>query len=158
MGWRVGDKIKKSIYQGWEGDLKWVLADGRARVIWRWWEVEAVGIGMGIGVFCLLHQIFSNQVQHSIKKLDPIGSHSNYVTSSKWVDTLICHTTMHRNSINFPYNPGHMTFWCLEVVLVVYAKVQCDLRLCKNEVSKRFKINEKGVNLIKTRRLLIQNA
>ncbi len=49
--------------------------------------------------------------------------HSNHVTSSKWVDTLIYHTTMCRNSTNLLYNPGHMTIWCLEVVLVVYARV-----------------------------------
>ncbi len=52
--------------------------------------------------------------------LDP---HSNHVNSSKWVDTLICHTTMHRNAINFLYNPCHITLWCLEVVPLVYARV-----------------------------------
>ncbi len=36
-------------------------------------------------------------------------SHSNHVTSSKQADTLICHTTMRRNPINFLYNPGHVT-------------------------------------------------
>ncbi len=41
--------------------------------------------------------------------------HSNHVTSSKRMDTLICHTTS-RNAINFLYNPGHVTFWCLEEV------------------------------------------
>ncbi len=50
-------------------------------------------------------------------------AHSNHVTSNKQVDTLICYSTMHRNAINFLYNPGHMTFWCLEVVQVVYARV-----------------------------------
>ncbi len=50
-------------------------------------------------------------------------THSNHVISSKRVDTLICHTTMHRNSINFLYNLGHVTFRCLEVVPVVYARV-----------------------------------
>ncbi len=33
-------------------------------------------------------------------------------------DTLICHTTMCRNSIKFLYSPGHVTLWCLEVVPV----------------------------------------
>ncbi len=33
------------------------------------------------------------------------------------------HTTMHRNSINFLYNPGHVTLLCLEVVPVLYARV-----------------------------------
>ncbi len=45
------------------------------------------------------------------------------VTFSNRVDTLICHTTMCRNSINFLYNPVHMTLSCLEVVLVVYVRV-----------------------------------
>ncbi len=44
-------------------------------------------------------------------------SHSNPLTSSKckWVDTLICHTTMCMNRINFLYNPDHVTLWCGEV-------------------------------------------
>ncbi len=29
--------------------------------------------------------------------------------------TLICHITMHWNLINFFYNPGHVTLWCVEV-------------------------------------------
>ncbi len=45
------------------------------------------------------------------------------MTSGKRVDTLICHTTMRKNAINFLYNPGHVTLWCLEVVPVVYARV-----------------------------------
>ncbi len=36
--------------------------------------------------------------------------------------TLVCHTTMHRNFINFPCNPGHVTPLCLEVVLVANAR------------------------------------
>ncbi len=47
--------------------------------------------------------------------------HSNHVTSSKRAGTLICHTTMSRDPIHFLYNPGHVTFWCLQVVPVVYA-------------------------------------
>ncbi len=35
--------------------------------------------------------------------------HSNHVTSSKRVYTLICHITMHGDSIKFLYNPGHVT-------------------------------------------------
>ncbi len=50
-------------------------------------------------------------------------SHSNHVTSSKQVDTLIFHTTMCRNFINFLYFPGHVTLWSLKVVQVVYARV-----------------------------------
>ncbi len=50
------------------------------------------------------------------------GAHSNQVTSSTRPDTLICHTTMHGNSINFLYNPHHVTLWCLKVVPVANAK------------------------------------
>ncbi len=45
-------------------------------------------------------------------------AHSNHVTSSKREDTLICHTTMRGNPINFLYNPGHVTLWCVKVGLV----------------------------------------
>ncbi len=38
-------------------------------------------------------------------------SHSNHVTSSNRVDTLVCNTTMRRIVINFLYNSGHMTVW-----------------------------------------------
>ncbi len=38
-----------------------------------------------------------------------VSTHSNHVTSSKLVGTLICHNTMCRNPINFLYNPGHVT-------------------------------------------------
>ncbi len=51
------------------------------------------------------------------------NTHSNHMTSSKRVDTFICHTTMCRNSIKFIYNSGHVTPWCFEVVPVVYARV-----------------------------------
>ncbi len=44
------------------------------------------------------------------------------MTSSKWAHTLICHTTMRRNPNNFPYNPGHVTLWCVEVGLVANAR------------------------------------
>ncbi len=37
------------------------------------------------------------------------AAHSNHVTSSKRAHTLICHTIMRRNPINFLYNPGHVT-------------------------------------------------
>ncbi len=38
-----------------------------------------------------------------------ILAHSNHMTSSKRADTLMCRTTMCRNSINFLYNLGHVT-------------------------------------------------
>ncbi len=49
-------------------------------------------------------------------------AHSNHVSplASNWAH--ICHTTIHRNAINFISNPGHMTFLCFEVVLAVYAR------------------------------------
>ncbi len=42
-------------------------------------------------------------------------AHSNHVTSSKRADTLVCHTTMRRYSINFLYNLGQndLPVWCL---------------------------------------------
>ncbi len=49
-------------------------------------------------------------------------SHSNHVTSSKQADTLICHTTLRMNPVNFLYNPGHMTLWCVEVGSVANAR------------------------------------
>ncbi len=48
--------------------------------------------------------------------------HSNNVTSSKRADTLICHTTMRRNPINFLYNLCHVTLWYVEVCLVANAR------------------------------------
>ncbi len=54
---------------------------------------------------------------------------SNHMTSSKQVDTLICHTTMHRNYINFLYNPGQVAL-CFEVVLMVYARVKGLHNIC----------------------------
>ncbi len=47
---------------------------------------------------------------------------TNHVTSSKRADTLICHTTMHRNPINFLYHLGHVTLWCVEVGPVANAR------------------------------------
>ncbi len=44
------------------------------------------------------------------------------MTSSKQADTLICHTTMCRNPINFLYNSGHVTLWCVEVCRVVNSR------------------------------------
>ncbi len=41
--------------------------------------------------------------------------------ASEW--TFVCHTTMCRNTINFLCSPGNMTLWCVEVVPVVYARV-----------------------------------
>ncbi len=34
------------------------------------------------------------------------------------------------NAINFLYNPGHVTLWCLEVVPVVYARVLRSFKSC----------------------------
>ncbi len=53
---------------------------------------------------------------------DTDTAHSNHVTSSKQPDTLICHTTMRRNPINFLYNPGHMILWCVDVGPVANAR------------------------------------
>ncbi len=50
--------------------------------------------------------------------------HSGHVTSNNGVDTLICHTTLCRNYINFLYNPSHVTLGCVEVGPMVYARVK----------------------------------
>ncbi len=52
---------------------------------------------------------------------DPSHTLITQPLASEW--TLICHTTMRRNTINCLYSPGHMNLWCLEVVPVVYAKI-----------------------------------
>ncbi len=49
-------------------------------------------------------------------------TYSNHVTYNKWEDTLIWHTTMRRNPINFHYNSGHATLWCVEVGPVANAR------------------------------------
>ncbi len=51
-----------------------------------------------------------------------ISAHSNHVTSSKRADTLICHTTMCNNPINFHYNLDHVTRWWVEVGPVANAR------------------------------------
>ncbi len=48
-------------------------------------------------------------IQSSLVSITVDHTHSNHVISGKQVDTLICYTTMHRNAINFLYNPGHVT-------------------------------------------------
>ncbi len=47
---------------------------------------------------------------------------SNHVTSSKQVDTIICHTTMHWNTNNVLYNRGHVILYCVEVSQVANAR------------------------------------
>ncbi len=69
-----------------------------------------------------LHVTLHSELYGQLKHIRMI--YSNHVTSSKRVYTLICHNTMHRNSINFQYNSGHVTLWCLEVVPVVYPWVE----------------------------------
>ncbi len=59
-------------------------------------------------------------------------AHSNHVTSSKRVDTLICHTTMRRNPINFLYNPGHVTLWSVEVGPVANAREVLEVLMVNN--------------------------
>ncbi len=67
-------------------------------------------------------------IQANMKHLRPDSIDHTLITwplASEW--TLICHTIMPTNTINFLYNPGHVTLWCLEVVLVVYARASIDL-------------------------------
>ncbi len=42
------------------------------------------------------------------------------------------HATMHRNTIDFGYNSGHVALCCLEVVPVVYARVSCAELVCSS--------------------------
>ncbi len=71
----------------------------------------------------LISQYWLLRVNIHSKSLEFLNHLVHWLTSSKQVDTLICHTTMRRNSINFLYNAGYMTLWCLEVVPVVYTRV-----------------------------------
>ncbi len=48
--------------------------------------------------------------------------YSNHMTYSKRADTLIRHTTMCRNLINFLYSSSHVTLWCVEVGPVTNAR------------------------------------
>ncbi len=50
-------------------------------------------------------------------------THSNHMTFIKTEDTLICHIIMHRNIINFLYNPSHVVVSCDEIkdVCVLYS-------------------------------------
>ncbi len=48
-----------------------------------------------------------------------------YACDVAWADTLICHTTMHRNAINFLCIPGHVILWCVEVVPMANANEEC---------------------------------
>ncbi len=47
--------------------------------------------------------------------------------TSGWLSQTV---RIHRNAINFLYNPGHMTLWCLEVVQVIYARVHFTNKSC----------------------------
>ncbi len=83
----------------------------------------------------LKHMLTSNvqdntthiSINHTLKVVRPDTArqttHSNHVISNMCMDNLICNTTMCRNAINFLYNPGHTTLWCLKVVPVFYARV-----------------------------------
>ncbi len=74
--------------------------------------------------FWTLNVFTLNSVRHcKVGSIIDSISHSKHVISGKQVETLIWHTTMCRNSINFLYNPGHVTLWYLEVVSVIYARV-----------------------------------
>ncbi len=70
-----------------------------------------------------MDQLLNNSEKvHLLLRWGELFAQSDHMTFSKGADTLICHTTMHRNSINFLYNPGHIALWCLEVVPVANAR------------------------------------
>ncbi len=52
---------------------------------------------------------------------DPDHTLIIWLLASEW--TLSYATTMRRNTSNFLYSPGHVTLWCLKVVLVAYASL-----------------------------------
>ncbi len=69
----------------------------------RGWSCDSTLYGSGTQHFSHTSIV---QVVLTIQPSAGVTPHSNHVTSSKRVDTLICHTTTH---INFLYNPGHVT-------------------------------------------------
>ncbi len=76
-----------------------------------------------IAVFCFSQNRYTLLVvEERLTRSDRPLTHSNHVTSGKRADTLICHTTMCRNSINFLYNSGQVTLWCVEVGPVANAR------------------------------------
>ncbi len=109
------------------GDLAQLIR-GPMLVCSRWMVWEALGSNPSIArTWChLIRQglLPSRELPwvQGVQRHHGAMGHSNHVTSSKRVGTLLCHTTMRRNSINFPYNPAHVTL-CLEVVPVVYARL-----------------------------------
>ncbi len=77
------------------------------------------------GILAYLHIYVPFMQFHTFSCYKPCYSsmtYTNHVTSSMQADTLICHATMRRNSINFLYNPGHVTLWCVKVGLVANAR------------------------------------
>ncbi len=75
----------------------------------------------------------TSQTHTFLMHTDATSPHSNHVTSSKRAETLICHTTIH--SINFLYNPGHVTLWFLEVGPVSNAREVTSQTKLPNQVS-----------------------
>ncbi len=78
---------------------------------------------------CRFHTILKHfgikHIQMNIEWTRIVKLHTlitNHLTSSQRADTLICHTTMHRNPINFLYNPCHVTLWCVKVGTVANAR------------------------------------
>ncbi len=65
-------------------------------------------------------------------------AHSNHVTSSKRADTLICHTTMRRNPINFLHNLGHVALGCVEVGPLANARKCSTQKYDRARVRKQF--------------------
>ncbi len=81
-----------------------------------------LGLILYTGIWSLLYH--SNQTASMEKTMEPtIHTLITWPSSSEGVDILICHTTVCRNAINFQYNHGHVTLWCLEVVPLVYVRM-----------------------------------
>ncbi len=86
--------------------------------IWPWDDLfmklitKIVKSALLISIMEMLNVIFWDWMKMNQNLLNHVDlqSYFNHVTSSKRVNTLICHTTIHRNSINFLYNPSHIPF------------------------------------------------
>ncbi len=88
--------------------MKYTLPIGLLAVAFWCEEVSKFGIEMRFFI------VFDNMAA---------SLHRNLKCGSKRENTLICHTTMHRNTIDFGYNSSYVALWCLEAVPVVYARV-----------------------------------
>ncbi len=126
---------KRQMYHCSENTTKWFksyLTDQSQHISFGGYISDKATATAGVPQGSILGQLlfiwFINDMPlHTEGDVDMYGAHTNHVTSSKWADTLICHTTMCRNPVSFLYNPGDMTLWCVEVSPVANAK-ECSMQ------------------------------